>query len=161
MQPGSTVTAFGEALSELNAEYERSQRASGSSSSGDPATTVTSLSIRSRCNESIFVVVLYLDVEGNWVRKGWFKVGHDDTVSTGITTGNDNVYFYAESGSSLQWTGEGRTGAVTRTVVGGKFDVADGNALTGSGLREASFFQADMTDRGSQYTQSLSCDHEH
>jgi len=28
MQPGSTVTAFGEALSELNAEYERSQSAS-------------------------------------------------------------------------------------------------------------------------------------
>jgi len=102
-----------------------------------------------------------LDVEGNWVRKGWFKVGHDDTINTGITTSNDNVYFYAESGSGFQWTGDGKTGAVTRTVVGGKFDVAGENALTGSGLREASFFHADMTGSGSQYTQSLSCAHQH
>jgi tetratricopeptide (TPR) repeat protein len=121
-QPGSTVTALGEALVELNAEYERSQGNSGFQ--GGSSGSSYGYHFTNSCGHPLRLAIRYTVGNDHWETKGWweFKPGKASyLVSEGkkILANNAVWYFYAETtdGSHLAWTGE----ATTASLNGKKF----------------------------------------
>jgi hypothetical protein len=112
--PGSTITAMGQALAQLNEDYQRSHH---------PAEQGFGYFFTNQCNKPVSLAILYKDLSGQWQTAGWwqFAPGASDYLkySNGsrVTSTSAAWYFYAESGDgSFQWKGTQKTSLEGRTL---------------------------------------------
>lgn len=113
-QPGSTITALGEVIAELNAQYEQSQISSGSSTSNRPApsNTVYGYHFTNNCKHPLRLAIRY-NVQGDrWVTTGWwnFKPGQSSYLASDqqrLRATNSIWYYYAETTDRSNWEWSG------------------------------------------------------
>ena len=117
VQPGESIKAFGQAIAELNAEYQRSQAGSSPLYTPPPPPTggssPGSYHFTNSCHRPIRLAISYKGLDGDWHTDGWWNFGPNETAyltSSGsrLKSRNSIWYFYAETtdGSSWKWAGD-------------------------------------------------------
>jgi len=112
--PGQTITAFGEALQELNNEYSQSGGSSFQSGTSPPSQSGGyPFFFENNCDRTVRVAIRYRDVGGYWKTVGWWKFAPGKSsylASNGkrLLTKNTIWYYYAEAtdGSGYYWGGD-------------------------------------------------------
>ncbi len=95
------------------------------------------------CANTVYVAVIYRDMDDEWVRRGWWAVKPSQTMKTDVTTLNPYVFFYAEpEGGGNKWRGlASDTTARSQFVRTEAFHVEYDASLTGTNERPARFFR--------------------
>ncbi len=95
------------------------------------------------CANTVYVAVIYRDMDDKWVRRGWWAVKPSQAMNTDVTTLNAYVFFYAErEGGGNPWRGlASDTTARNRFVQTEAFHVEYEAGLTGTNRRTARFFR--------------------
>ncbi len=116
------------------------------------------VNLQNKCNEKIFVAVNYRDDSGDWITEGWWSVDPYSTTKTNIETTNSNLYFYADSNEGTEWSGVGKSGAITKRVSSDAFESRNNNGVYvwDKNVRNETFFHRVVNGYG-VYTQSFSC----
>jgi hypothetical protein len=105
-QPGSTVKAMGEALAQLNEQYQRDHRPSIPTSSG------FAFLFHNECNRPVRLAIHYQDLSGQWLTDGWWQFGaggsgYLETNGSRLKSNSAVWYYYAETtDDNLEWAGD-------------------------------------------------------
>lgn len=123
-QPGESMTAFGEALAELNREYQSSTLAeqqfeSAQVPSGYP------FYVTNNCHHSIKLAIRYVKTNGDWDIIGWWKFNGNSSRYLKFKNGNQPLtnsaifYYHAKAADdSFFWTGGDRSKMLDFTLDG-------------------------------------------
>jgi hypothetical protein len=111
--PGSTVKAMGEALRQLNQEYQRNH---------PPAQAGFGYYFTNQCSKTVSLAIRYKDMSGQWRTTGWwqFSPGQSSYLDAGGSPVKSNSavwYYYAQTtDGALEWTGDLKTSLENRTL---------------------------------------------
>lgn len=117
-----------------------------------------SIELKNTCRHTLNVVLYYMDLDDQWIRRGWWEVKPGDTVSTDAMTRNAYVYFYAENlAEKVVLDGAGLEGALEMAVVDAKFDQLDGEAFLYPNSRNVWLYQRKTGNTWQDYLEELKC----
>lgn len=120
--------------------------------------TFDGIELKNTCQHTLNVVLYYMDLDDQWIRRGWWEVKPGDTVSTDARTRNAFVYFYAENlAEKVVLDGDGLEGALEMAVVNAKFDQLDGDPFLYPNSRNVWLYQRKTGNTWQDYVEELRC----
>lgn len=115
------------------------------------------LRLHNQCHKQISVAILYKTIDGVWLRRGWWVVAGDAAVlPRDVETLESTIYLYAVA-DGLKWNGSGTFDFRDRWVIGGAFEIADQDHLSGVGGKTERFFGATVPSSEQTYTYTFEC----
>jgi len=117
------------------------------------------VSLSNQCGEEITVAIDYMDLDGKWVDRGWWRVPASSTVLSDIRTKNHVMYFYGTAKSGLTWNGQADSVSLKRSIPDERFEFLSDDPHPYPNLIERVFFKRTLspTDSFSEYTQTFTC----
>jgi serine/threonine protein kinase/uncharacterized membrane protein len=116
-----------------------------------------SITFHNNCAKAdILVASTYMDLQGNWVTHGWWKVKSLGTLDPNLYSRSPVFYFYAHSvNPDLVWnTGDS---TIDATVVGNRFMHKMASPALGSDKRTVKMFKSAYADQYGRHSQSFTC----
>jgi uncharacterized membrane protein len=116
-----------------------------------------SITFHNNCAKAdILVASTYMDLQGNWVTHGWWKVKSLGTLDPNLYSRSPVFYFYAHSvNQDLVWnTGDS---TIDATVVGNRFMHKMASPALGSDKRTVKMFKSAYADQYGRHSQSFTC----
>jgi len=116
-----------------------------------------SVTFHNNCAKAdILVTSTYMDLQGNWVTHGWWKVPSLGTLDPSLYSKSPVFYFYAHSvNPDLEWnTGDS---TIDATVVSNRFMHKMASPALGSDKRTVKMFKSAFVDQYGRHSQSFTC----
>jgi uncharacterized membrane protein len=116
-----------------------------------------SVTFHNNCAKAdILVASTYMDLQGNWVTHGWWKVTSLGTLDPNLYSKSPVLYFYAHSvNPELVWnTGDS---TIDATVAGNRFMHKMASPALGSDKRTVKMFKSVFADQYGRHSQSFTC----
>jgi uncharacterized membrane protein len=102
-----------------------------------------------------------MDLAGEWVTRGWWKVRPGEAFQTDAKTRNRNIYFFAKPARPElglgTWNGEGQNDSIRGSIAHGKFHQMRAEPFSYEGMAEATFFKRDIGEGWKVYVQPFLC----
>ena len=114
--------------------------------------------LANECPADVAVALYYLDLDEQWITRGWWQVPPGGSLTTDAMTRNRYLYLYAENRRlERTWDGAGTPDAVDLTVSDSKFDHVKGDSFLYEEPRSVSFFRKDTGESWTDFKVTFQC----
>jgi hypothetical protein len=119
------------------------------------------LVFKNKCGQgNISVAATFMDLEGQWVTVGWWKVAPGETVESGAFSKNRVFYIYAHNeGDAVVWNGNGKPEAHEADVVDNAFvrKVQPPEQILGKNKHSVNMFKVTVAEAWGPWNESFTC----
>jgi uncharacterized membrane protein len=114
--------------------------------------------LANECPADVAVALYYLDLDEQWITRGWWQVPPGGSLTTDAMTRNRYLYLYAENKRlERTWDGAGTPDGVDLTVSDSKFDHVKGDSFLYEEPRSVSFFRKDTGESWTDFKVTFQC----